>query len=325
MADPQTTNVLLSIPAHGTDVNSWDVPLNADFTALDGYLGGIQNISAGSSPITLTSPSGTPTAGAGPTQAQNAILRVSGALTAPVQITLPLPGPIIIENLTTGNFILSFRAIGSGQVIAVDQGEIQSIYNDGMNVRFVSLGGRIGAIEIWGGLTAMPAWVNACTVPPYLLNDGSIYSFATYPYLGKRFGAAFGGNGVTTFGVPDHQGRIPLVYDGTGTRITAAGCGLNGALLGAVLDEQVITLGTGQVPNLNLSVTYNDGSRPATTTGNITNARVSTGGTGSLVAISDGLWETAPANTGNTANGGGLSHPNVQPSQVTGISVTRAA
>src|SRR5262249_41286884 len=156
--------------------------------------GGVQTISAGASPITLTSPTGTPVPGAGPTQAQNAVLRITGTLTANVQITLPLPGPLIIENLTTGNFVLSFRAIGSGDVIAVDQGEIRTVYNDGTNVRFVNLGGRIGDVSIWAGLSAMPSWVAACTKKPYLLCDGTIYNFSDFPYLGRRLAGSFGGN-----------------------------------------------------------------------------------------------------------------------------------
>ena len=248
MADPTTTNTGLAIPLRGADVGTWDTPVNGDFSAIDGYLGGVQIISAASSPITLTSPAGfTPTPSGGPTQAQNAILRVTGTLTAPVQVTLPLPGPLVIENLTTGAFVLSFRAIGSGQVIAVDQGEIQTVYNDGTNVRFVNLGVRIGETSIWAGLAAMPAWVTACTVPPFVLCDGTIYNFSAYPYLGARLLGSFGGNGVTTFGVPDLRGRMALPYDGTGTRITSGGSGLNGQTLGAALDKQTNTLITGPI------------------------------------------------------------------------------
>lgn len=341
ISDPQTTNVLLSIPSHGTDVNTWDTPLNGDFTAIDGFLGGIQQIAVGASPITLTSPPGTPTPGAGPTQAQNCVLRFSGTLTANVVVSLPLPGSYIIDNSSTGNFLLTFTALsapGGSQIVCIDQGDTQRVYCDGTNVRFINAG-RIGHVEIWAGLTAMPAWVtNSVPVNPYLLCDGSIYNFSTYPYLGKRLGSSFGGNGITTFGVPDLRGRIPLNYDGTATRITSAGCGLNGQTLGAVLDQQNIQLSLSQIPT-GLTVT-------GTVTVNLG------GGSGNYVPYaSSAAWSTAPGtssgslfypttgpvnliafgnsfsgfNTLTSNNTGGTAHPNVQPSQVTGISVIRAA
>jgi microcystin-dependent protein len=255
MSEPTTVNVGLIVPNTGDLVGVWGSnAINPDLLALDGFLGGVQIVSASNAPITLTSPSGfTPTPSGGPTQAQNLVLSCMGTLTANVQVTLPIPGSYIVENFTTGNFVLSFAAAGSGRVVAVDQGEEVRIYNNGTNVRFVNLG-RIGHTEIWAGLSAMPAWVGACTVPPYLLCDGSVYNFSTYPYLGARLLGAFGGNGITTFGVPDLRGRVPLAYDGTGIRITAAGCGLNGQTLGAALDEQTLALAASQIPALSVSV-----------------------------------------------------------------------
>lgn len=333
MADPTTTNAGLAIPSRGSDVGTWDTPVNGDFTAIDGYLGGVQTISASSSPITLTSPAGfTPTPSGGPTQAQNAILRVTGTLTASVLITLPLPGPIVVENLTTGNFILVFRAIGSGQVISVDQGEIQTIYNDGTNVRFVNLGGRIGETSIWAGLSAMPAWIGACSVPPYLLCDGSIYNFTAYPYLGKRLGSAFGGNGITTFGVPDLRGRAALPYDGTGTRITVAGCGINGQTLGAAQDKQTNALITGNLPpytpagavasQVNYGGGLQNGSAIIQPGSNVGVGGTATGGT--TLALNGNLL-IGSTFTGNAQGGTSAPVNNVQPSQVTGIAVIRAA
>ena len=100
-------------------------------------------------------------------------------------MTLPLPGSYIVENLTTGNFNLIFRGITATEVIASPPGERNEIYNDGANVRFVGLG-RIGKMEHWVGLSAMPAWVAACTKRPYLLCDSTVYNISDYPYLGGR-------------------------------------------------------------------------------------------------------------------------------------------
>src|SRR5262249_54085471 len=101
-----------------------------------------------------------------------------------------------------------------------------------------------------GGLSQMPAWLTACTVPPYLRCDGSVYRFSTYPYLGARLGGAFGGNGVTTFGVPDLRRRMPIPYDGTGSRITSAVCGINGQTIGSAADNQGVTLNAGQISTI---------------------------------------------------------------------------
>lgn len=331
MADPQTTNILLSIPVRGSDVGVWDVPVNGDFTALDGYLGGVATVAVASAPVTLTSPSGVPTPGAGPTQAQNAVLRCTGAMSSGVTITLPLPGYYIVENLTTAAFVLSFRAIGAGQVIAVDQGETQHVYNDGTNVKFVNFG-RVGHIEMWAGLSVMPAWVAACTVPPFLLCDGSVYNFATYPYLGARLLGNFGGNGITTFGVPDLRGRAQLPYDGTGTRITAAGCGINGQTLGASQDKQTNTLLTGNLPP------YTPSGSSAFSGGNVSIPQQGFAGSGSpqTSAFSQGSNNgggtvlNVPVTGSVSFTGapqGGISTAvnNVQPAQVTGIAVIKAA
>lgn len=338
MSDPLTVNVGLAVPTRGSDVGTWDIPVNGDFTALDGFFGGVQTVSAAASPITLTVPAGfTATPGAGPTQAQNAVLRFTGALTGNVRVTLPMPGPMIVENLTTGNFVLSFQAVTATQVIAVDQGEIVRIYNDGANVRFIGLG-AVGHIEMWGGLSAIPAWVAACTVPPYLLCDGSIYNFSTYPYLGKRLLGAFGGNGVTTFGVPDLRGRVPLAYDGTGARITAAGCGINGQTLGASADNQSVTPTPSQIP----SITSVLSSATATSGGNYIpvdsnpiqefDANISGGGAVRIPSSNppnagswSGVQSLAVTGTVTYTNNSQASITNVQPSQVTGIPVIRAA
>jgi microcystin-dependent protein len=248
-----TPNSGLVVDPTGSNVGTWaDNVTNPDFVAIDGLLAGVQTISVASTPVTLTSPATfTPTPGGGPTQAQNRVLRFTGTLTADVTVTLPVPGSYIIENLTTGNFVLSFRGVTATEVIGTPQGERVEIYNDGANVRFVGLA-RMGAMELWAGLSAMPAWVTACTVKPYLLADGTAtYTFADFPALGARMGSTFGGNGITTFGVPDLRGRVPLAYDGTGTRITVAGCGLNGQTLGAAnSNAQNVTLVADQIPSL---------------------------------------------------------------------------
>jgi hypothetical protein len=42
MSDPQTANKFLYVPAHGADVDTWDVPVNANWNGLDQALGPTQ-------------------------------------------------------------------------------------------------------------------------------------------------------------------------------------------------------------------------------------------------------------------------------------------
>jgi microcystin-dependent protein len=152
--------------------------------------------------------------------------------------------------------------------------------------------------------------------------DGSIYNFSTYPALGARLGSKFGGNGISTFAVPDSQGRIQLPYDGTGTRITIGGCGINGQTIGASLDQQTHTLTTPEIPAHNHGVT-DPGHAHSYSQFSAGSGTVGGGGS---------FGGNVGANTGTNTTGisiqnagGGGAHNNVQPSQVTGIMVIRAA
>lgn len=327
-----TSNIGLVADPTGSNVGTWaDNVTNPDFVAIDGFLGGVQSISVAATPVTLTAPGGfAPTPGAGPTQSQNRVLRFTGLLTANVMVTLPLPGAYIIENLTTGNFVLSFRGVTATEVVGTPQGERVEIYNDGANVRFVNLG-RMGALELWGVLPALPIWVTACSVRPYLVADGTIYNVADFPALGARYSSVFGGNGITTFGLPDLRGRVPLAYDATGVRITVAGCGINGQTMGAALDQQTVTLGTSNLPPYTPTGGLNDTTASTDTilvNGNA--AQNLQGGTNGFGWSNNPVVKTVKAALAWSANfagvaQGGTSVPlnNVQPSQVTGVWVVK--
>lgn len=227
------------MPNRGNDPGTWDLPVNGDFNAIDGFVGGIQTISVSSSNVTLTAPAGSIMPTGGPTQAQNAVLRFTGALTAGVQVTLPLPGYMIIENLTTGSFVLSFRAVGSGEVIGIGQGNSQRIYNDGTNVRFVNLPDVGTYIDDCG--SAVPTWVTACTKPPYLNCDGTTFNATTYPYLNSKLG----GNTL-----PDFRGRAGYYLNGGTGRLTSSGAGIDGNTRFAVGGNNGTTLVASSIPTI---------------------------------------------------------------------------
>ena len=119
---------------------------------------------------------------------------------------------------------------------------------------------------------------------------------------------------------------MPLAYDGTGTRITSAGCGINGQTIGAAGGSQTAALGTSNLP-------------PYTPEGTITNGAITAGGnpvyggTDTRIVQNSAWGVYAPNNTSSnsllsqasstfagTAQGG-TSTPFsvVQPSIVTGI------
>lgn len=323
MADPQTINTLLNVPLRGSNPGTWDLPVNFDFTAIDGLFGGVGSIGVSNANISLTAPAGAAVPGPGPYQSQNRVLRFSGLLTAHVTVTLPLAAEYVCENFTTGNFNLILRAIGSGEVVAIPPGLRTHVYCDGTNVRFVyGIADRPGTFSFEAGATGLEPWMLACTMRPYLLCDGTVYNVSDFPYVGNKLLGKFGGNGVTTFATPDLGGRVPLNYDFSGTRITAAGCGLNGQTIGAALDAQIITLTSGQIPAHTHPNTLNDPGH-VHTFGVAGTLAGSAGGIQVLGSIPEsghvltGFTDITITNAANT--GGGGAHGNVQPSLVSGV------
>lgn len=91
--------------------------------------------------------------------------------------------------------------------------------------------GYIGEIRLFAGNFAPRGW---------MFCDGTIYSISTYEVLYTILGTTYGGNGQTTFGVPDLRGRIAV---GTGQ-----GAGLQNITLGQVGGTETVTMTTAQMP-----------------------------------------------------------------------------
>jgi microcystin-dependent protein len=234
----------LNTPNTGDLVGAWGTTaVNANMQAIGGMLGGVLSISlAGATTIALTAPAGL-TPGAGPTQQQNRILKFSGAQTGNALVTLSVPGDFIIDNQCTGTtaYLQFAPASGTGTYIGIPQGKKTPICFDGTNVDFVHASDPGTAYDLHGAI-AVPLWMQACKVLPYLVKDGSTYSTAAYTALAQLLGSTFGGNGVTTFGVPDERSRMRLAWDNTGAsgRVTAAGSGINGVQMGAAGGDQFL-------------------------------------------------------------------------------------
>lgn len=337
MVNPRTVNLGIIVPLTGADVDTWgEDDVNPNMISFDGFIGGIQTIGLTNVPVTLTSPAGfAATPSPGPTQSENRVLRFTGVLTGNVRVMLPLPGSYLIDNRTTGNFVLSIQGVTATEVVGIEQGSIVEIYNDGANVRFINLG-RVGELVFLGGETTLPAWISACTVKPFLTADGTVYNIADYPWLGAKYLAKFGGNGATTFGVQDLRGRVPLMIDSTGTRITVAQCGIDGNSIGAAGGNQSIGLVEAHNgPHFHSAGMFDPAHLHGfSVNGVLVGPGVIVGGGGSFFGPGAFNSSTAGAVTGvrvNSSNGldttyssgSGTPHINVQPAQVCGIWVVK--
>lgn len=127
--------------------------------------------------------------------------------------------------------------------------------------------------------------------------QGQILSIAQNTALFSLLGTTYGGNGQTTFALPDLRGRMPL---GSGQ-----GPGLSPYDLGQVSGTETVTLTTGQMPSHNhLASSTQAGAGSTRPSGNVPS------GGGAYAGASDGT-RMNPAFIQNT--GGSQPHENRQP------------
>lgn len=89
----------------------------------------------------------------------------------------------------------------------------------------------LGEIKLFAGNYAPPGW-HLC--------DGSLLPISSYQALYSLFGVTYGGDGVTTFGIPDLRGRVPV---GQGQ-----GPGLSNYAFGTKGGSETVTLTPDQLP-----------------------------------------------------------------------------
>jgi microcystin-dependent protein len=88
----------------------------------------------------------------------------------------------------------------------------------------------IGEIRLFG-FRRIPSGWQAC--------DGSLLSIAQYDALYTLLGTTYGGDGQTTFGVPDLRGRVPI-HQGQGP-------GLSSYAMGQMSGTETVTLTSAQM------------------------------------------------------------------------------
>lgn len=149
----------------------------------------------------------------------------------------------------------------------------------------------IGQIMAFGGNFAPLGWA---------LCNGSLLPISQYEALFSLIGTTYGGDGQTTFALPDLRSRA-LLHQGQGP-------GLSNYVLGQSGGAEAITLTTGQLPPHSHPVLGNSGA-------------------GTSANPSDAVWAGSPANiytagaaanaamsaTAISASGGGQPHDNMLP------------
>lgn len=311
MVDPVTTNMQFAVPTRGSDVGTWDVPLNGDWNIADAAFGSVTSKSLTNVNISLTA-----------TEAQAAVLRFSGTLTGNVIVTLPSIVKFwTVQNLCTGNFYVQLST-GSGQVIALPPANPVDVFSDGTNVYFKNLP-PVGSYLDYANAN-VANWILNCTVPPYLYCNGGTFSAVTYPVLNALLG------GTT---LPDLRGRTRYALDGGTGRITSGGSGLDGNVLLAGGGFQNRPINQINLPAINPTgtVTISDtrtwgatganGSAGGNSTTQFLNAPTDTASNSHSVSVTSG---TITASFAGDVLGSGTALTTLAPGIIAGITLIRA-
>lgn len=302
---PSTTNRAYSVPTTGTQSGIWGSDdLNPNFALIDKNLGAVATVALTNSNVTLSA-----------AEYACGTIKFTGTLSANVTITFPsVAGWWTIINACTGNFYIRLSCSVGGLKICPPPGECIDIGFDATDAFYRNLAHHIGEYWDYGG-ASVPVWVSGCSVPPYLLVDGSTFSAVTYPYLNTILG-------TTTLIDQRARSRIPL--DGGTGRVTTAGSGIDGATRFSAGGAQNVTLDSTTTP---AHIHTQTGQQP-TFLYNSSNVTLGGGGVGvtGLGAGGSTLTTTADATPGDTGSyGSGGAHNNMQPTVVHGITMIRAA
>lgn len=150
----------------------------------------------------------------------------------------------------------------------------------------------VGEIRLFAGNFAPAGWA---------LCDGSVLSIAENEVLFNLIGTTYGGDGQTTFALPDMRGRVPL-HQGSGP-------GLSPRTIGQLAGVEQVTLAPGQMPSHNhlLNATTTAASAANGVGGSLTGTAVST----NFYGNTPGGGALAPQ--AMTATGGSQPHNNMAP------------
>ena len=149
----------------------------------------------------------------------------------------------------------------------------------------------VGEIRMFAGNFAPRGWAFC---------DGQLLAVSQNDALFSLLGTIYGGDGRTTFGLPDLRGRIPL-HAGHGP-------GLSERRLGAKGGEEKVTLTVNQLPSHGHAI---NASTTAANANNPSGALI--GDSPSIDVFSESSPNTPLASSAITSVGGSRSHTNLMP------------
>lgn len=150
----------------------------------------------------------------------------------------------------------------------------------------------VGEIRMFGGNFAPRGWAFC---------DGQLLAVSQNDALFSLLGTIYGGDGRTTFGLPDLRGRIPI-HKGQGP-------GLSERRLGSKGGEEHVTLTTNQLA----SHTHEFMANTAAATDQSPQGRVLAQGVGTTF-YSDAAPDASLSSNAKMASGGSQWHDNMMPS-----------
>ena len=158
----------------------------------------------------------------------------------------------------------------------------------------------LGEIRVWAGVKVPTGW---------RLCNGDLIPVSDNEELFQIIGTTYGGDGQSTFQLPDLRGRVP-VHMG------------NGLVLGQPDGVETVTLRTEQLPLHNhLIEGSTDPASRSTLAGNVP-ASTPTAGTVSAYGTHDPIHALDPSSVAST--GGNGAHTNMQPYLAVGFIIAMA-
>ena len=218
MASSYTANKTLEKPANGDQVDTWNVPVNADWDIIDQAFGGVTSLNATSGSATLTV-----------AQYRSLSLSVSGAMSANVTYTLPIVsgglvagGQWIVNTTTTdgsgGPWTVTIASAAGGTSVVIPRNKPLIISSDGTNIRSVYAEAVTstpafpsGTIMLFVQTSAPTGWTKSTTHDNKALrivsgaaSSGGSVAFTT-AFASQSVAGTVGSTTLTTSQIPSHS------------------------------------------------------------------------------------------------------------------------
>lgn len=310
----------LILPTVGSDTSTWGGYLNNNFAYITQMFGTVLSVALSDGVTTNLSQ----------TQTQNGTIQLTGTLTVQTIVTFPnVSGYWNIDNRTVGGYVMVTTASGTNATIGIPQGKTSQIYVDVTSstpgVKFLNPADP-GTYWDYASGTA-PTWFAGCTSNgtaaqlPWITCDGTIYNKSDYLYLFNILGSTWGGNGTTTFAVPDLRNRARVSVFPSTPLLTSP---LNGATVGAVSSTggSNVVIAQANLPAVTLTTTIAAGQGSHFHSGGVSqyNGDQPGGGVSAAGVTANTGASTLPGMTGTTPLGGsGTAITTVQPTAIAGL------